>query len=546
MNEAEKDYKTQIAEILDNYKDERNVFIRNDWDEPLEFKPGARGEKLTDNWMDLMERVTGIIAKSKYGLDTYDNEIHILDSEQMLDVYVNNGMPDNYDHWSHGKQRLKLGEAHMLGHMNLAYEMVINSNPSISYCMTSNTKTMQALVIAHAAQGHNAFFKNNTMFKQFTNADAIRSDLKRFASFVETCEDKYGVDRVEKILDACHALEMHAIDYRVRPVSQKSRKQKEMHKAAIDLARATGMDTVLETTSINKPVEVFSSLLDDARDKPIHEQNLLRYVGNAAPHLMDWERQIINMFCDRSQYFYPQMRTKLMNEGFASFWHYKIMNDLHEEKLISDGMMFEFLESHSSVLNQRDFTPFNPYTLGFAIYTDLERMCKNPTEEDRSWFPEIAGNPDWLAVHKEAAYNYNDENFIYQYLSPKVMRDFHMFALKDDDQEETREITAVHDEDGYKNLRATLASTYDFARMVPQIEPYDYNNRKDRALTLKHTIHQRKPLDENSANEVLRHIHLLWEHPVILTSLGEDDRVKATLSCPKGQIGKAFDLRPSP
>lgn len=526
------DYRKEIAELLDKYEDGRNVFIKNDWDEPIRLKKDARGNQLTENWMELMERVTGIIAKSKYGLDTYANEIHVVDSEQMLDVYVNHGMPDNYDHWSHGKKRVEMDEAHMHGQMNLAYELVINSNPSISYCMTSNTKTMQALVIAHAAQGHNAFFKNNTMFKQFTNADEIRADLKRFSNFVAECEDKYGVDNVERILDACHALEMHAIDYRVRPRDKKSQKQQEAHKAALELARAVTMDPVLETTSFQHTEKSFRSVIED-ENKPLSEQNLLRYLGNAAPHLRPWERKVINMFCDRAQYFYPQMRTKLMNEGFASFWHYRIMHDLHQEKLISDGMMLEFLESHSAVLNQRDFTPFNPYTLGFAMYTDLKRMCLKPTEEDKRWFPEIAGQQDWLKVHKEAAYNYHDEDFIYQYLSPKVMRDFHMFSLRDDSEEDMRQVTAVHDDDGYKRIRSSLAATYDLSASVPQISPVHYDDFNDRTLTLKHSMYNRRPLHEGETNEVLRHVYQLWQHPIVLATVDGNDSIESVLACPR-------------
>ena len=539
MSDTNDDYKKQISDLLDNYEDGRDVFIKNDWDWPLKLKPGAHAKGVSSNYMDLVEQVTGIIAKSKYGLDTYPNEIEILDSEQMLDVYVNIGMPSNYVHWSHGKEREKLGRDYMLGMMNLAYELVINSNPSISYCMTHNTNTMMALVIAHAAQGHNAFFKNNVMFTQFTNAAEIRGDLKRFADFVTECEEKYGVARVERILDACHALQQHAIDYTVRPVIKKTAKQKEMHKAAVELTRLNTRDVVIETLTAKKQDKAFRSLIDDDDDdRPINENNLLRYIGNAAPHLKDWERKIITMFCDRAQYFYPQGRTKVMNEGFASFWHYKILHDMHDLKLISDSMMMEALKSHSDVLFQPGFTDpryqgFNPYTLGFAVFEDLERICKTPTDEDRKWFPEIAGNPDWLAVHKEAAYNFHDESFIYQYLSPKVMRDFHMISLLDDDREKEYVVTAVHDDEGYRRIRASLAASYDLASRVPQIVPYACDERGDRTLMLKHTMHNRKPVHKENTGEVLKHIHQLWGHPVILASFNEDDKSEAgALTCP--------------
>lgn len=530
MTEDNRDYKQRIADLLDKYEDGRDVFIKNHWDDPLKLKPGTYGEGLTDNWMGLMEQVTGIIGKYKYGLDTYENEIQVMDSEQMLDVYVNHGMPDNFTHWSNGKKREELARALDYGQMQLAYEMVINSDPSISYCMTHNTNVLQALVIAHAAQGHNALFKNNVMFKEFTNAQEIRGDLKRFAYFVDECEKKYGIDRVERILDACNALEYQAIDYAPRPI-KKTKKQIEAHKEAIEQARINSYDAVLDTTSI-KVADAFKSVSNDNRNIPINEQNLLRYIADAAPHLETWERQIIHMFCDRAQYFYPQMRTKLINEGFASFWHHKIMHDLYDEQLLNDGMMLEFMNLHNLVLYQQDFAQFNPYILGFHILTDLERMCKEPTEEDRKWFPEIAGNPDWLSVIKDASYNYHDETFVYQFLSPKVIRDFHMFAIKDDDQEKEVVVTAIHDEDGYKRVRSTLSENYDLAGMIPNIRPDDYNDKTDRALTLKHVMFNRKPLDEKAAAEVLKHVHALWGHPIVLNSINEHDVVAKTISCP--------------
>lgn len=543
MTQPVSDYKADIAALMANYADGYDTFIKNDWDSPLKLNPG-HAPGATGNWMDLMERVVGIIGRGKYGLDTYANEIYILDSEQMLDTYTSHGMPDDYTHWRHGKNRQQMGEAHAAGAMNLAYELVINSNPSISYCMTSNSNMMQALVLAHAAQGHNAFFKNNIMFRQFTNADEIRGDLRRLSEFVSACEVKYGIDRVERVLDACHALEMHAIDYSARPPSTRSKKQADMRKAAIEAARVNSLDVVLDTASLASQRAGFRSVVRDEDDvKAINEQNILRYIGKNAPHLEPWERQLIGMFCDRAQYFYPQMRTKVMNEGFASFFHYKIVGDLHELGLISDSMYLEFFDSHTSVVRQHDFTDFNPYALGFAIYADIERICMEPTDEDRRWFPEFAGNGQWLETLKNAAYNYNDETFIYQYLSPKVIRDFHMFALRSDAAQDFVEITDIHDDYGFKNIRAILAANHNIATKVPQIAVMDYDDRHDRALTLKHTITHGKSLEPDNAEEVIKHVYQLWQHPVVLASFNDADEPTDILSCPRNIKGRALEQR---
>ena len=149
-----------------------------------------------------------------------------------------------------------------------------------------------------------------------------------------------------------------------------------------------------------------------------------------------------------AQYFYPQKQTKGMNEGCATFVHYYIINALYDQGRISDGTMLEILHSHSNVVFQPEysdqrFSGINPYALGFAMMQDIQRMCLEPTDEDREWFPDIAGS-DWLSTLKFAMNSFKDESFILQYLSPKVMRDFRMFAIADDSAESHVEVAAIH------------------------------------------------------------------------------------------------------
>ncbi len=278
-------------------------------------------------------------------------------------------------------------------------------------------------------------------------------------------------------------------------------------------------------------------------DHPIDEQNILGYIANEFPHLESWERKIINMFCDQAQYFHPQILTKVMNEGLATYTHYKIMNDLHDLNLISDGMMLEFLASHTSVVFQPDFNDprysgINPYYLGFKMFMDIERMCTEPTEEDRKWFgekkwfPAVGEKADYMAVIMDAAFNYKDETFIYQFLSPKLMRDMNLFVVRDDDQEPYMEVTAIPDDGYYKKLRADLAGQYDPARRVPDIRVHAYDEEGDRTLMLRHNMINRKPLDKATAEEVLKHINGLLKHPVVLASFDEDGKIASnTLEC---------------
>ena len=151
------------------------------------------------------------IAVNELGLSVYPNQIEVISAEQMLDAYSSIGMPLFYKHWSFGKQFARNEALYRAGMQGLAYEIVINSNPCISYVMEENTATMQALVIAHAAFGHNHFFKNNYLFKQWTDADGILDYLEFARDYVMECEERYGEAAVEKVMDAAHALMSHAV-----------------------------------------------------------------------------------------------------------------------------------------------------------------------------------------------------------------------------------------------------------------------------------------------------------------------------------------------
>ena len=542
----DKDYKKKIADLLSNYEDGWDIFKKaHDWTYPARLKPGIEDSTLPQSWLELVERVQSIIAHDKYGLNTYENTIAIVDSEQMLDMYTSHGMPYSYQHWSYGKMRYGQQKAYEKGYMGLAYEIVINTNPAIAYCMSENTKTMQMLVIAHASFGHNHFFKNNHLFRQFTRADDIEADLKRLKLYVEECEVKYGQKRVEQLLDACHALELYGIDRTSRPPRRTPEEEAE-RRERIREARRRAHDPVLDSVAPRSLKGQFNT--DDMNKKPLvfQEENLLRSIAATAPHLEPWERKIIHMICDRSQYFYPQMQTQVMNEGCATKMHLEIMRTMHEMQLIDDGMALEVEASTANVITQRDHDQpgfdgrFNPYALGLAICNDIERMCKNPTAEDRQWFPTIAGSGDYMAVLRDMWANYRDEDAILQFMSPKVMRDFKMFAVVDDDEDDMIGIDSIADKDGYRRIQDILSSNYRLSDNQIGIDRLVYDHLGDRSLTIVHQMHNRKPVEEKNLKEVLKHLHRMWGHPVIFKSVNEDMEVEATLACPPDAKGPAL------
>jgi len=461
------------------------------------------------------------IALNDLGLDIYPNQIEIISSEQMLDAYSSHGMPLMYKHWSFGKHFARDQMMYQKGYSGLAYEIVINSNPCIAYLMEENTMTMQALVMAHASFGHNHFFKNNYLFRQWTDADGILSYLDFAKKYIAKCEDEYGLEEVEAILDAAHALMDQGVFRYNRPP-----RLSEADKMAKLAARAAHEEVTFNDIWRTLPNQEEDDAMAEERQLEVRniklpEENLLYFIEKASPILRPWQRELVRIVRNVAQYFYPQKQTKVMNEGCATFVHHYIMNKLFDQGLIGEGAMMEFMHSHSSVVFQPEFddprySGINPYALGFAMMEDLKRICEDPTDEDREWFPEIAGHEDWRAVLKDAWANYRDESFILQYLSPKLMREFRMFAIADDAAESHVEVAAIHDERGYARVRERLSAMYDLGMHDPNIQVIAADLAGDRTLRLRHDIHNGRTLSDETKDAVLTHIETLWGHEIDL------------------------------
>ncbi len=488
----------------------------------------------TSEWtFELLEKYDQEIGRiaAEFGLDTYPNQIEVISAEQMMDAYSTVGMPVGYHHWSFGKQFLSVEQKYRRGHMGLAYEIVINSSPCIAYLMEENTMTMQALVIAHASYGHNSFFKNNYLFKTWTNADSIIDYLLFAKNYVAQCEERYGAEEVEALLDSCHALSNYGVDRYKRPMKVSLAQEQARQKEREAYLQA-------QVNDIWRTLPVTSNGHDNREKEPIWppepQENILYFLEKNAPLLENWQREIIRIVRKIAQYFYPQRQTQVMNEGWATFWHYTLINQLYDEGLVDDGFMMEFLQAHTNVIYQPPFNhPYysglNPYTLGFSIFQDLRRICENPTEEDRHWFPDIAGS-DWRETLDFAMRNFRDESFIAQFLSPKVIRDLKLFSVLDDEEKENLEVSAIHDEAGYRHIRTTLAQQYDLSAREPNIQIYKVDRRGDRSLTLRYEQHQKRPLNKDT-EEVLRHLARLWGFDVRLETVDEQGSATLTHEC---------------
>ncbi len=455
---------------------------------------------------------------SELRLDIYPNQIEIITSEQMIDAYSSVGLPVMYKHWSFGKKFTQEYDYYRQGKRGLAYEMVLNTNPCINFLMEENSAMTQVLVLAHAAYGHNHVFKNNYLFKQWTDASSIVDYLIFARDYIIKCEEKYGIDEVEKILDAAHALMSHGVDRCVRPsklsVDKEQRRQKERQ-----LYIEQQVNDLWKTVPKNKK----DSTVEPQTMDP--EENFLYFLEKKSPILESWQREILRIVRKIAQYFEPQRMTKTLNEGWASFTHYYIVNRLWDEGYIHEGGMLEFLKLHTGVLDQpsfdeRGYYGMNPYYLGFEIFNDIRRICTKPTEEDYEYFPELV-NTDWVTACIDAVENYRDESLIRQFLSPTLIRKMRLFSLHDDGVSDYR-IDAIHDREGFRKIRTNLANSYLTESYLPKLEIIDVDMKGTRTLTVMYSSVNTRQLSKTS-RAVLAHLRTLWGYPIRLVDANKQD-----------------------
>nr|NKB47655.1 SpoVR family protein [Legionellales bacterium] len=313
-------------------------------------QPLPKGSEWTVADLTRYDTAIGHLA-GEFGLKTFPNQLEIISAQQMMGAYASVGMPLGYYHWSFGKHFVNVEKQYRRGHMGLAYELVINSNPCIAYLLEENSLPMQALVIAHACYGHNSFFKGNYLFNMWTTPDAIIDYLIFARNYITRCEEKYGIDAVETLLDACHALMNYGVDRYQHPPKLSLQEEK---------IRQQNREYYLQT-QVNELWRTIPDYTTTKRPKN-HErfptepqENILYFLEKNAPLLKSWQREVIRIVRKVAQYFYPQRHTKVMNEGWATFWHYTLINALYDEKLVTDEFMLEILQNHTAVIEQPGF-----------------------------------------------------------------------------------------------------------------------------------------------------------------------------------------------
>jgi stage V sporulation protein R len=443
----------------------------------------------------------------EFGLSCFPQDFEICDYDQMLGYITYSGMPSHYPHWSYGKAFERQKMLYNLGMTGLPYEMVINSDPCLAYLMRDNTLALQILTMAHV-YAHNDFFKNNGYFAD-TNPQATIDKFKTRAERVrEYIEDpSIGIQKVERLLDAAHALQFQVDPNRmIRRLSRKERQERVFQQS---------LPPDDPHWNIHKPQEYTPPDLDKIPLEP--ERDLLIFIRDYHNGLAEWEKDLLTIVHDEAEYFLPQMETKIMNEGWASFWHHRIMLALD----LPDNIKMEFFVRHNQVL--RPITgSLNPYHLGFKIFESIFNRYEEPDSDD----PRAEGLPGGQGAEKifQIRETDRDVSFLRTYLTEELARELDLFVHEERGRD--RVITDVSDEPGFENVKRELLRTIGSAR-TPVIHILDADLGGSRLLHLEHVFEGRE-LKEDYAKKTLEHLGTLWGGRVCLDTRIRNQDVRLT------------------
>ncbi|MFZ5944854.1 MAG: SpoVR family protein [Bacillota bacterium] len=452
--------------------------------------------KQLENWDEKIREIVKL-----EGLDCYPQEFEICSYEDMLCYMSYIGMPSHYPHWSFGKAYEKNKTFYKYNLRGLPYEMVINSDPCIAYLIRENTLLLQILTMAHV-YGHNDFFKNNRLFKEGTSAantiQTFKNNSDRVRSYIS--DPSIGYHKVERIINTAHALRYQtARTINPKKISREDQKKRLLGKYYDEIEKRTLLDpkSDIPYPNLNKiPLEP--------------EEDLMAFLIEHS-QLEDWEKDLLCIVVQETRYFIPQIETKIMNEGWASFWHYRILSKLG----LSQELYLEFINRHNEVIRPT-LGNINPYYIGFKIFEYLEK-----TQGINKIF--------------EVRTIERDYSFILKYLTKELCTEMHLFQY----QKKTDEyiIDEVADEEGWKEIRKNLADNIGMGSM-PLIKVVEVIG-KDRVLLLEHEYDERE-LEMGYAQETLKYLNTLWGSKVILLTVNNGNKSK--FICDEGEFSIVRDF----
>lgn len=419
----------------------------------------------------------------EYGLDCYTQEFEMIGFNDMIGYESYVGMPSRYPHWSFGKSYEKNKMLYSLNLTGLPYEMVINSDPCLAYLMKDNTLLLQILTMAHV-YGHNDFFKNNRLFKQGTRAkytlEMFNLDSKIIRSYID--DPSIGYEKVERILDAAHAIKYQVgRTIGIKELSENERKENIIKDYESKKENRSFLD-------YNKEIDLPN--LDKIPLEPVDD--IMGFIIEYGS-LEEWEKTILRIVKREAEYFLPQIETKIMNEGWASYTHYNILKQLD----LPQELHLEFIKRHNDVIAPI-VGGLNPYYIGFKMFEDIEKKY---------------GKEKIFEVREVE----RDSSFLRRYLTRELCEKLNLFEYNQRTFDTI--IEEISDEDGWKSIRDTLSYTCGIGG-IPYVRVADLN-KNDRILTLEN-VYDGRTLDLSYAKATLKYIQELWGNEVKLVTQGSD------------------------
>ncbi|MDP4083642.1 MAG: SpoVR family protein [Bacillota bacterium] len=431
-----------------------------------------------------------------FGLDFYPMRYEICPAD-IIYTFGAYGMPTRFSHWSFGKQFFKMKLQYDFG-LSKIYELVINANPCYAFLLDSNSLIQNKLIVAHVL-AHCDFFKNNVRF-QNTKRDMVES-MAATADRIRQYEIQYGKAEVEKFLDAVLAIDEHIDPSLMRPKLAWS--MDDLEEEEEDRPASTPYD---DLWNLEKKTDDQSKKKMKRKFPPKPEKDLLLFLETYSRELDDWQRDILTMMREEMLYFWPQLETKIMNEGWASYWHQRILRELE----LTSGEAIEFAKLNAGVVIPSK-TSINPYYLGIKMYEDIEERYNNPTEEMKRRGVKPGSGREKIFEVREIE---SDISFLRNYLNKDLVMREDMYLF----QKQGRDYKIVDKE--WEKIRDQLVNSR-VNGGFPYITVNDGDYLKNGELYLKHW-YEGIELDLKYLEKVIPYIHQLWGRTVHMETIIED------------------------
>lgn len=483
----------------------------------------SRTKPLDGELLRIRDEIHGYAKE--FGLDFYEVRFEVCDYDTINILAAQGGFPSRYPHWRFGMDYDQLSKGYAYG-LQKIYEMVINTNPCYAYLLNANHLVDQKIVMAHV-YGHADFFKNNAWF---ANTDRnMLSVMANHGTKIRRYMERFGQNKVEEFIDRVNSIE-NLIDVGMLFETADSRRQSEerMKVAATEIAnmaddRSNALKSFMRSKSRNQagpaePQEVAS----DLREKKInYPRDIMFYLLENAP-LEEWEADILGILRDEAYYYLPQRLTKIMNEGWASYWHSHIMTT----RALKASEIIDYADHHAGVMAMSKQN-INPYKIGIELYRDIEyrwntgRFGKEYNEcedmhEKLKWDKKLGlGRQKIFEVRK----THNDVSFIDEFFTPEFCERQQLFTYKFNPRTGRNEIETRDFMDIKNKLLSQLSN---FGSPVIEVESGNYQNRGE--LLLRH-VHRGVDLDFGYASDTLKNLFALWKRPVNITSRQEEQNI---------------------